>query len=124
MRNADMETGEIEVHATSLCVVGPAVTPAIPVASAKGGNLPAEELRLRYRYLDLRRAELQKNIILRHRLLQTTRRYLDQRGFLEVETPSLPSRHQKGRVTIWSPVVYTKGSFTPCRNHHSCTSSY
>lgn len=65
-RNADLETGEIEVRGTSFQIVGPALTPAIPVARAKGESLPAEELRLRHRYLDLRRPELQANLMLRH----------------------------------------------------------
>ena len=55
MRNAELATGDVEVHATSLRVAGPAETPAIPVARGKGEELPAEELRLRYRHLDLRR---------------------------------------------------------------------
>src|SRR5580658_5643412 len=54
-RNPELATGEVEVRATGLRVVGPAATPAIPVARVKGELLPAEELRLRYRYLDLRR---------------------------------------------------------------------
>src|SRR6266480_2742775 len=81
MRNPDMETGEIEVRARDFQIVGPADTPAIPVARGKGEKLPAEELRLKHRNLDLRRAELQKNLILRHRLQQATRRFLDERCF-------------------------------------------
>ena len=89
MRNPEMPTGEIELQATSLVVLAAAEVPAIPVARGKGEKLPAEDLRLKYRHLDLRRPELQQNIVLRHRLHQTTRRYLDEHGFLEVETPSL-----------------------------------
>ncbi len=95
MANPDMETGAIEVRATSITVVGPAESVAMPVVS-KGSNLPAEEIRLRYRYLDLRRAPLQANMILRHRLLQATRKYLDARGFLEVETPILTKPTPEG----------------------------
>src|SRR6476646_10263731 len=58
-RNADLATGEIEVKASSMRIVGPADTPAIPVSLGKGESLPSEELRLRHRYLDLRRPELQ-----------------------------------------------------------------
>src|SRR5689334_609313 len=85
MRNADLATGDVEVRAKSVKLVGPAAPPAIPVARVRGEPLPAEELRLRHRYLDLRRPELQENIILRHRLAQVTRRYLSDRGFLEIE---------------------------------------
>ena len=89
MRNPDLPTGEVEVQASSFRVVGPAATPAIPVALGAGDKLPAEELRLRYRYLDLRRRELQENLMLRHRLLQRARAHLSERGFLEIETPML-----------------------------------
>ena len=82
MKNPELATGDVEVQATRLAVVGPAVTPAIPVARGKGEELPAEELRLKYRHLDLRRPELQENIILRHRLMQATRHFLSERGFL------------------------------------------
>ncbi|MEO7218772.1 MAG: aspartate--tRNA ligase [Gemmatimonadaceae bacterium] len=95
MANQDMQTGEIEVRATSISVVGPAEFVGMPV-TAKGSNLPAEDIRLRYRYLDLRRAPLQANLILRHRLLQSTRKYLDERGFLEIETPILTKPTPEG----------------------------
>src|SRR3989441_12642451 len=81
MKNADLPTGDVEVRATKLAVVGRAVTPAIPVARGKGEELPAEELRLKYRHLDLRRPEMQANLILRHRLLQRARKTLSDLGF-------------------------------------------
>src|SRR5437867_10342156 len=96
MRNTELATGEVEVHATSLRVVGPAETPAIPVARGKGEELPAEELRLKYRHLDLRRAELQANLLLRHRLLQRARRALSELDFLEIETPILTKPTPEG----------------------------
>ena len=96
MRNTELATGEIEVHATTLRVVGPAETPAIPVARGKGEELPAEELRLKYRHLDLRRAELQANLLLRHRLLQRARRALSELDFLEIETPILTKPTPEG----------------------------
>jgi aspartyl-tRNA synthetase len=95
-RNVDMATGDVEVHATSLSVVGPAEVPAIPVARGKGEELPSEELRLRYRHLDLRRPEMQANLILRHRLLQRARRTLSDLGFLEIETPILTKPTPEG----------------------------
>src|ERR1051325_8631076 len=67
MKNPELATGDVEVHATEIAVVGPAETPAIPVARGKGEELPAEELRLKHRHLDLRRPELQANLALRHR---------------------------------------------------------
>lgn len=111
MRNADMGTGEIEVHATSLKVLSEAGTLGIPVAGGKGSNLPAEELRLRHRYLDLRRPELQKNLILRHRLLQTTRNFLDRQGFLEIETPVLTKPTPEGSRDYLVPSRIHPGEF-------------
>jgi aspartyl-tRNA synthetase len=96
MRNSDLATGEIEVIASSIRIVGPAATPAIPVARGKGEKLPAEELRLKHRYLDLRRPELQDNLVMRHRLLQTSRRYLTEQGYLELETPILTKPTPEG----------------------------
>jgi len=121
MRNAELATGDVEVHATTLRVAGPAETPAIPVARGKGEELAAEELRLKYRHLDLRRPELQANLILRHRLAQRARRVLSELDFLEIETPILtkptpegardylvPSRVHPGEVYALpqSPQIY------------------
>lgn len=111
MRNPDMETGEIEIRAHDFQIVGPAETPAIPVARGKGEKLPAEELRLKHRNLDLRRSELQKNLILRHRLMQTTRRYLDERGYLEIETPILTKPTPEGARDYVVPSRVHPGEF-------------
>ena len=111
MRNPDIATGDVEVRAASLRVVGPAVTPAIPVARGKGEVLPAEELRLRHRHLDLRRPELQRNLILRHRLMQATRRYFDALGFLEVETPILTKPTPEGARDYLVPSRVHPGEF-------------
>ncbi len=111
MRNSDLATGEIEVRATSLRIVGPAETPAIPVSLPKDGKLPAEELRLRHRVLDLRREELQRNLELRHRLLQTTRRHLSDRGYLELETPILTKPTPEGARDFLVPSRVHAGEF-------------
>jgi aspartyl-tRNA synthetase len=111
MRNAEMETGHIELRATSVEVVGPAETPAIPIARGRGEKLAAEELRLKHRHLDLRRAELQHNIILRHRLQQATRRFLDERGFLEIETPILTKPTPEGARDYIVPSRVHPGEF-------------
>ena len=96
MRNAEMASGDVELQGKSLQILAAADTPAIPVARGKGEKLAAEDLRLRHRHLDLRRPELQRNIVLRHRLQQTTRRFLDERGFLEIETPILTKPTPEG----------------------------
>ncbi|MFL5563125.1 MAG: aspartate--tRNA ligase [Gemmatimonadaceae bacterium] len=111
MRNADLPTGDVEVRGRDLQVVGPAVAPAIPVARGKGENLAAEELRLRYRHLDLRRPELQKNIILRHRLMQRARGFLSEQGFLEVETPILTKPTPEGARDYLVPSRVHAGEF-------------
>jgi aspartyl-tRNA synthetase len=111
MRNPDMATGDVEVRATALRVVGPAETPAIPVARGKSEQLAAEELRLRHRYLDLRRDDLQKNLILRHRLMQCTRRLLSEEGFLEIETPILTKPTPEGARDYLVPSRVHAGEF-------------
>src|SRR3954470_17939040 len=111
MRNSELGTGAVEVRATSVRVVGPAETPAIPVARGKGEQLAAEELRLRHRYLDLRRDELQRNLVLRHRLMQTTRRFLSDNGFFEIETPMLTKPTPEGARDYLVPSRVHPGEF-------------
>src|SRR5229473_656184 len=111
MRDAELATGDVEVHATVLEIVGPAETPAIPVARGKGEELPAEELRLKYRHLDLRRPELQANLILRHRLLQRARRALSELDFLEIETPILTKPTPEGARDYLVPSRVHPGEF-------------
>jgi aspartyl-tRNA synthetase len=95
--NPDLPTGEVEVRGDRLTLVGPAPAELpIPVWRTKGEALPAEELRLQHRILDLRRPELQQNFLLRHRLLQCTRRTLSDLGFVEVETPILTKPTPEG----------------------------
>ena len=109
--NPEMLTGEVEVRVRSITIVGPAVTPALPVARGRGDKAPAEELRLRHRHLDLRRPELQENLVLRHRLLQTTRRFLSDRGYLELETPILTKPTPEGARDYLVPSRVHPGEF-------------
>ena len=111
MRNADLPTGDVELQATSIELLAPADVPAIPVARGKGEKLAAEDLRLRHRYLDLRRPELQQNLVLRHRLQQSTRRYLDARGYLEIETPILTKPTPEGARDYLVPSRVHAGEF-------------
>jgi aspartyl-tRNA synthetase len=110
-RNPDIESGDIEVQVRGLRIVGEADVPAIPVARNKGDKMPAEELRLRHRHLDLRRPELQHNLILRHRLMQVARHTLSQGGFLEVETPILTKPTPEGARDYLVPSRVHAGEF-------------
>jgi aspartyl-tRNA synthetase len=111
MRNPEMATGDVEVHATSIRVVGPATVPAIPVARGKNEELPSEERRLRHRYLDLRRPELQHAIMLKHRLMQATRRHLSDAGYVEIETPILTKPTPEGARDYIVPSRVHPGEF-------------
>ena len=111
-RDPALASREVEVHVTGLEVVGPAVTPAIPVARKEKEELPAEELRLKHRVLDLRRPELQRNLMLRHRLLQRSRgRRSPSSIFWRSRPRSSPSRRRKARATISCPAGSTPGEF-------------
>jgi aspartyl-tRNA synthetase len=104
--NPNLKSGRIEVKAMELYILNDARTPPFEIDS----NKASEEVRLKFRYLDLRREKMQYNIVLRHRAQIAVRRYLDERGFYEIETPMLikttpegardyvvPSRLQPGR---------------------------
>jgi len=112
-RNPDMVTGDVEVLADAIEVVGPAALEAlpIPVWRTKGEDLPGEELRLRHRHLDLRRPELLKNFVLRHRLLQRARATLSGLEFYEVETPILTKPTPEGARDYVVPSRVHPGQF-------------
>ncbi|MBX6362931.1 MAG: aspartate--tRNA ligase [Gemmatimonadetes bacterium] len=109
--NPELPTGEVEVQVSALDVLAAAETPPIPVAASPGDELPAEELRLRYRYLDLRRDDLQRALALRHRALQVVRAHLSREGFYEIETPMLTRRTPEGARDYLVPSRVHPGEF-------------
>jgi aspartyl-tRNA synthetase len=107
-RNPKLETGEVEVQASELWILNDARTPPFQLEVAQPEALAAEDLRLKYRYLDLRRPQLQANLRLRHRVLAEIRRYMDEQGFWEIETP----------VLIKSTPEGARDYVVPSRLHH------
>lgn len=108
MINKNMTTGEIEVLAQELTILNKAQPPAIPIDE----NLEAsEEQRLKYRYLDLRRPEMAQNMIFRHKVTSAMRRYMDEHGFIDVETPILTKATPEGARDYLVPSRVHKGSF-------------
>ena len=85
-KNSKMATGDIEVVAEKINILNQAVLPPFTIEENSDGG---DDLRMKYRYLDLRRPPLQRNMILRHKMAQEIRRFLDGEGFLEIETPYL-----------------------------------
>lgn len=85
-KNEKLATGDIEVEASEVRVLNPSKVPPFTIEEDTDGG---DDLRMQYRYLDLRRPTLKRAMVLRHRMLQETRRYLDEQGFLEIETPFL-----------------------------------
>ena len=106
--NNKLETGEVEIVARSVLVLNEAKTPPFPINEE---TTVAEETRLRYRYLDLRRPELQKNLVLRHHVAMAARRYFDREGFLEIETPILTRSTPEGARDYLVPSRVHPGEF-------------
>lgn len=106
--NNNLKTGEIELVATGLKVFSEAQTPPFEIVENSSVN---EQLRMKYRYLDLRRSDMQKMIALRHRVLQAVRRYFDSQGFYEIETPILTKSTPEGARDYLVPSRVHQGKF-------------
>ena len=106
--NHDIPTGDIELEVTTLKILGKSETPPFEILN---DSLANEELRLKYRYLDLRRPDIQKNILMRHKITKVTRDYFDENGFIEIETPTLIKSTPEGARDYLVPSRIHKGSF-------------
>jgi len=106
--NPDLASGEIEVAVFSLEILSEAETPPFVVEDDTNAS---EELRLGYRYLDLRRPEMASNLVLRHQVVAATRRYFDEMDFIEVETPVLTRSTPEGARDFLVPSRLHRGSF-------------
>lgn len=107
-KNKNNPTGEIEIKVTALTILNAAITPPFTIEDETDGG---EELRMKYRYLDLRRNIVRKNLELRHRLAIETRNYLDKQNFLEVETPVLIKSTPEGARDYVVPSRVHTGQF-------------
>jgi aspartyl-tRNA synthetase len=107
-KNQNLPTGEIEVIVSNLTILNAAVTPPFTIEDDTDGG---DDLRMKYRYLDLRRNAVRKNLELRHRMAFEVRNYLDKQGFLEVETPILVNSTPEGARDFVVPSRMNPGQF-------------
>ena len=107
-KNPGMPTGDIEIIADKLIVLNPSEVPPFTIEDESDGG---DDLRMRYRYLDIRRAPVRKNLELRHRMTMEVRRYLDSKGFLEIETPMLVGSTPEGARDFVVPSRMNPGQF-------------
>ena len=107
-KNKQIATGDIEIEVGSLIVLNEAVTPPFTIEDETDGG---EDIRMKYRYLDLRRNCVRKNLELRHKMAFEVRRYLDEKGFLEVETPILVNSTPEGARDFIVPSRMNPGQF-------------
>lgn len=107
-KNDKLSTGDIEVHVTDIKVLNPSKVPPFIIEDETDGG---EDLRMKYRYLDLRRNPVRRNLELRHKMMQETRKYLDNAEFIEVETPVLIKSTPEGARDFVVPSRVNKGEF-------------
>ncbi len=107
-KNPNLPTGDIEIIADRLTILNPSEVPPFTIEEESDGG---DDLRMRYRYLDLRRAPVRRNLELRHRMTMEVRRYLDSKGFLEIETPMLVGSTPEGARDFVVPSRMNPGQF-------------
>lgn len=106
--NKEIPTGDIEIFVNDLRILGEAETTPFEILDSTGAK---EELRLKYRYLDLRRPVLQNNLLMRHKIVKVTRDYFDENGFLEIETPVMVKSTPEGARDYLVPSRVHEGKF-------------
>jgi aspartyl-tRNA synthetase len=109
--NAKLATGDIEIKASELLILNDAKTPPFELEKAGSQNLASEDLRLKYRYLDLRRPKLQYNIRMRSKMIARMREYVETQGFIEIETPILLKSTPEGARDFIVPSRIHAGKF-------------
>jgi aspartyl-tRNA synthetase len=107
-KNSDLPTGDVEVEVTELRVLSQSETPPFEIAQ---NSQTSEAVRLKYRYLDLRRPDLSGNMLLRHKIVKITRDFFDEEGFIEIETPMLIKSTPEGARDFLVPSRMHNGSF-------------
>ena len=107
-KNPHMPTGDIEIIASELNILNPSEIPPFTIEDESDGG---DDLRMKYRYLDLRRTPVRRNLELRHRMTMEVRRYLDSKGFLEIETPMLVGSTPEGARDFVVPSRMNQGQF-------------
>ena len=107
-KNSKMATGDIEIKVSKIVILNKRVTPPFTIEDESDGG---EDIRAKYRYLDLRRGPLQRALALRHRLAQEIRTYLDGQGFMEIETPYLIKSTPEGARDFVVPSRMNPGQF-------------
>ena len=115
--NAKLATGDIEVRASEILILNDAKTLPFELEKAGSQNLASEDLRLKYRYLDLRRPQLANNIRMRAKAVKEIRNYMDNLGFTEIETPILAEIDARRRARFYRSVTDSHEQiFRACRN--------
>lgn len=119
--NESLKTGDIEVIATDIRILSEAETPPFQIEE---NSQTKDEVRLKYRYLDLRRPDIQKNLMLRSKVAYLMRDFMAKEGFLEIETPMLCKSTPKVQGITWYRAVSIRDIFMHCRSHRSFTNSF
>ena len=107
-KNKNLPTGDIEIEAEAITILNEAKQPPLIIADATDA---LEEVRMKYRYLDLRRPVMQKNLMLRHRIARSIRNYFDENGFIDIETPAIGKSTPEGARDYLIPSRIHPGKF-------------